>query len=151
VVPAGSTLDLNGLHLYVRSAQVDGTIVGGSFFRLASGGPLDFAAPTSGTIQATGELDEWTVFGRSGQSVAVVVNTGSGGLPTPIQPPLNWAQVTLVDPSGNPLATASNSQSGADALLIGVPMPVDGVYTVQVQAGPGHTSSTGNYIVGVYD
>ncbi len=30
IVPAGTTLDLNGLHLYARKAQVTGTVVGGS-------------------------------------------------------------------------------------------------------------------------
>ena len=151
LVPSGSTLDLNGLHLYVRSAQVNGTIVGGSLTRFPAGGPLTFATPTSGTLQIVGELDDWTIFGRANQSLAVIVNTGSGGNPAPLPPSLNYAQVQVVDASGNVLATASNSQYGANATLLNVTLPADGTYHIQVSAPAGQSSSTGNYVLTAYD
>src|SRR5207249_1308585 len=95
IVPSGATLDLNGLSVYVRSAQVNGTIVGGTLTRLAAGGALGFSNPTPATLQAASELDDWTLFGRANQALAVVVNTGSGGVPTPLLPTLNYAQVQL--------------------------------------------------------
>src|SRR5438309_1648273 len=36
-VPAGTTLDLNGLHLYARATQIAGTILGGSVGMVADG------------------------------------------------------------------------------------------------------------------
>src|SRR5262249_19989322 len=95
--------------------------------------------------------DDWTFFGRASQSVALVVNTGSGGVPTPLQPSLNWAQVTLLDPNGIVVATTSNATAGADASLLRVALPSDGIYHIQVQAEPGHTSSVGSYALGAYD
>jgi Bacterial pre-peptidase C-terminal domain len=151
IVPSGATLDLNGLHLYVRSAQVDGTITGGSLMRLSAGGPLQFATPTSGTLQSVGELDDWTLFGRADQSLAVIVNTGSSGSPAPVQPSLNFAQVQVVDASGDVLATAINSQSGTNAAIVGVTLPADGTYHIRVSAPAAQPSSTGSYVVSVYD
>jgi YD repeat-containing protein len=151
IVPSGATLNLNGLHLYVRSAQVNGTITGGSLQRVSAGGPLTFATPTSGTLQSAGELDDWTVFGRANQSFAVIVNTGSSGNPTPLQPSLNFAQVQVVDASGNVLATASDSQSGTNAAILGLTLPADGTYHIKVSAPAAHSASTGSYVVSVYD
>ena len=151
VVPSGTTLDLNGLHLYVRAAQIKGSIAGGSVSTLASGGPIALGDPTPGTIQLAGDVITWTVYGRANQGLSVVVNTGSLGVPTPLSPALNYAQVQLIDPNGNILNTASNSQSGADAVLLGVTLPVDGTYRILVSAAPAHPLSTGGYNLTVYD
>ena len=40
VVPAGATLNLNGLNLYVNDAEISGTIIGGSVTGISEGGPL---------------------------------------------------------------------------------------------------------------
>ena len=56
-----------------------------------------------------------------------------------------------MDPNGNVVATASNNQSGANASLLAVSLPVDGTYHIQVSAPAGHSSSTGNYVLSVYD
>ena len=40
VVPAGSTLDLNGLNLYTRTSQITGNVIGGTISELPSGGPF---------------------------------------------------------------------------------------------------------------
>ena len=151
VVPAGATLNLGGLALYVRFAQVGGTVTGGTLSRLAGGGPLTFATPTPGSLQAVGELDDWTLYGRANQSLSVVVNTGTGGVPTPLPPDLNFAQLQLFDPGGNLLATASTGQSGGDASILGTTLPADGLYRIRVSAAPGNSTSTGNYVLTAYD
>jgi hypothetical protein len=151
VVHGGATLDLNSVHLYFRTASVDGTVIGGSPSRLAAGGPLSWGNPSAGDLQAPGQVDDWSLYGRAGQSIALVVNTGNGGVPTPVQPPLNYAQVTLLDPNGKQVAVSSNTQSGADASILGALLPADGTYHIRVQAAPGQPSSTGNYVLSAYD
>ncbi|MFI5454955.1 MAG: RHS repeat-associated core domain-containing protein [Isosphaerales bacterium] len=147
VVPAGCTLNLNGLHVYARVTQITGTIIGGAVNQPPSGGPISLNAPTPGSLSKTGQVDDWTFYGQAGQTVAVVVNTGSKGSLTPFQPSLNYAQVQLLDPGGNVVASATNTQAGADVTLIGVQLPADGTYQVQVQAPPSQAGSTGYYVI----
>ncbi len=151
IVPSGSTLDLNGLHLYYRAGEVNGTITAGSATPLAGGGPLPLNTSAPGNLQVAGEIDNWTFFGRAGQLVDVFLHTGSGGTPSPIQPPLDQGDVTLLDPNGNQVAIASNSQSGADASILSQVLPADGTYQIKVQAAARDSSATGNYIVAAYD
>src|SRR5262249_16166481 len=42
-------------------------------------------------------------------------------------------------------------QSGGDAVLQQIALPADGTYHLQVQAAPGHSSNTGNYVIVVFD
>ena len=60
VVPAGSTLDLNGFHAYARLGQIAGAVVGGSVSRLPDSGPIILDSTTFGSISTAGELDEST-------------------------------------------------------------------------------------------
>jgi RHS repeat-associated protein len=151
VVPAGTTLDLNGLHLYTRIAQLNGTIVGGTITPLPSGGPLVVDVSAPGNLATVGHVDDWTFFGRAGQTVTVIVSPGSAGSPPPLPPPLNYAQVTIMDSSGNVLGTASNSQTGADVSLAGIALAADGVYHIHVQAPAAQSNSTGNYVITAYN
>jgi RHS repeat-associated protein len=148
-VPAGTTLDLNGLHAYARDIQTGGSIVGGTVLQLPPGGPLPLASPAPAAIISDSQSDEWTFFGRAGQATTVVVNTGSSGIPQPSQPYLNFANVQLLDPSGNVLASSTNSQSGADVTLLEVALPVDGTYRVRVRAG--QTGGRGHYVLTLWD
>jgi hypothetical protein len=66
IVPAGTTLDLNGIHLYTRAAQIGGTVVGGLVTQLPDSGPINVATPTPGAIAVPGELDEWVVLRSCG-------------------------------------------------------------------------------------
>jgi YD repeat-containing protein len=152
LVPAGSTLDLNGLKLYARTAVINGTVTGGSISQLAAGGPLGFSTPTSATITSSKPSDDWTFFGRANQTVTVSVHTGSqSSFPQPLSPELNFAQLQILDANGNVLAAASNIQSGTDATLLGVPLPADGTYHVHVQAAALESSSSGNYSIALWD
>ena len=151
LVPAGTTLDLNGLQLYTRAAQIAGTVIGGTVTQIPDSGLVSLGTPTSGTISTPGELDEWTFFGRSGHSVGVVFGTGSDGSPAPVSPYLGYAEVRLLDASGNVLTSASNNSNGQTVSLDDVPLPADGNYRVQVHAPSGHTEATGNYMLSVWD
>jgi hypothetical protein len=59
-VPAGTTLNLNGLHVYARAAQVAGTVVGGSITVGKSNPTVTWASPASipfGTALGAAQLD----------------------------------------------------------------------------------------------
>ena len=151
IVPSGTTLDVNGLHVYARATQISGTILGGTVNQVADSGPIALGSSTPGTISLAGELDEWTFYGRAGREVTVVVNPGSSGSPAPLPPYLNWAMVRLLDDTTNVLATATNSSAGQVLTINDITLPADGTYRVQVRAAPQHSSSTGNYLVTVWD
>jgi RHS repeat-associated protein len=151
IVAQGSTLDLNGLHVYARTAQIAGTILHGSVSIVPPGGAIALNASAPGNLTASGQVDDWTFYGRAGQSVAATVHTGSGGTPAPsLTPFLNWAQVTLIDAGGHVLATAANSQSEADASIAPLTLPADGTYHIHVQAPASHPGSLGNYVISTY-
>ena len=150
-VPAGTTLDLNGLHVYTRESQIDGTVINGTINQVVSGGPIAFGQPVSGTIATVGQVDSWTFFGRAGSGATVLVNPGDASAPAALIPYIENAQVSLIDPNGNVLATESDASPGDLLTLLRVSLPVDGVYTIQVQAEASQPSSTGHYELTVYD
>ena len=135
-VASGSTLDLNSLHVYTRNAQITGSVINGTVTLLAPGGPITLGNSTSGNIKVATQTDVWTIFGRAGESLVLIVNTGTGGNPVPLTPNLNYAQVSLIDPNGNVLATASNSVSGANVVLPTVTLAADGLYQIKISNTP---------------
>jgi hypothetical protein len=147
-VPAGCTFDLNGLHLYVRTLQIAGSILGGTISQLPNSGPLAIGIPTSGTISIAGELDEWTFQGQAGHTVLVLVDPGSANI---LNPRLTYAYVRLLDPSTNLLGQASNTVASQTVGLTNIALPSDGTYRVWISAPANHSASTGNYQVTVYD
>ncbi len=151
IVPAGSTLDLNGLKLYTRAAQIAGTILNGTVTQIPDSGPITLAVPTPGTISPAGQLDEWTFFGRAGRSLTVSVTPGGNGASSPLPPALNWARVQLVDSSDQVLTTNDSATAGAAVTLLNVSLPADGIYKIRISAPPSHLSSTGNYVVTAWD
>ncbi len=151
VVPFGTTLDLNGLHVYARQSQVGGTIVGGTIQQLTPGGPLVLDTPAPGRLSQSGQVDTWTFYGLAGRAVTVVVDTGSQGTIVPLQPYLSNAQVQVVAPDGTVLASGSSAQAGADVVLSGIRLPADGTYQVKVQAPSAAPGSTGDYVVSEWD
>ena len=151
VVPSGSTLDLNGLKLYYRAGQINGTVTAGSAIPLLGGGPLLLNSFAPGALQAAGEVDNWSFFGRAGQLVDILLHTGSSGTPAPLQPDLGYGQLTLWDPGGKVVNVASSSQSGADASILNLVLPADGTYQVKVQAAPESPAGVGNYVLAAYD
>ena len=150
VVPANATLELNGFHVYARSSQILGTVVGGTVMQVPDGGQVLFSTPTAGHIGAAAEQDEWWFFGRSGQSVAVVTNPRAS-LPAPLTPYLSYAEVKLLDAGDNVLATGSSLGAGAVVTLNNIALPADGVYRIQISAPTTQPQSTGNYLVTLWN
>jgi hypothetical protein len=147
IVPTGSTLNLNGLHVYARASDIRGPIVGGPVNQVPPG-PLALATPAPGFITSDQQVDEWTIFARAGQSVRVILSTGAQGNPPPLQPFLNFARLRIADQNNQELASGMNSQSGADINLLIDNLPADGTYRLQVRAQP---ANTGHYVVTAWD
>ncbi|MDB5389702.1 MAG: repeat protein, partial [Planctomycetaceae bacterium] len=150
-VVGNSTFDLNNLHVYTRITQINGTILGGSLNVLPDGGPISLNLPTPGSIAVPGEQDNWTFFDRAGQAVTIQVNPGTAIQPATLPQTVDFAQVTLLDSSGNILATASNTSAGQLATLLAVAIPADGTYRVQVSAPGDHAGNQGNYELAVWN
>jgi hypothetical protein len=151
IVPQGATLNLNGLHLYVRGAQIAGTVVGGSVTIVPVTNAITPGTPAFGGLSIPGSVDSWTFTGTAGESIAAALNPGGGG-PIPAFPPrLDFGQIELVDSSGTVLATASSATAGSTALINGFTLPSTGTYTIDVQASTAAPASTGNYVLSVYN
>jgi len=149
IVPGGSTLNLNGLHLYASLTQIGGTITNGTISQVTNNGAaLVFSTSTPGTLSAAGTSNEFTFFGRAGQQVTVVVDPGSGNVPPP---KLNCAEVQLLDPSTNLLGQTNNSVAGAPVVLISAGLPTDGTYQIRVRAPVNQPASAGNFLLTVWD
>src|SRR5581483_3797301 len=151
IVTAGSTLDLNGLHVYARVMQIDGATLNGAVTLVADGGAIERNRTTPGALSAAGEVDDWTFFGRAGEPVALILATGDGGAPAPLPMHLDYGQVSLVGPDGQTIGTAGNSQTGADAALLDATLPAAGTYHVHVADSADHADSTGNYLLTAWD
>jgi len=150
-VPAGCTLDLNGLHVYVRCMQGTGRIIGSPMV-LGAGGPLKLNTPASGMISQAGQVDNYTfTSAQIGQTVTVVVSTGGQSSLPPSAPTVNYVQVQLLDPSGNVLMTQTNPQTGGDCTLSGIQLSVSGTYQIKVQVPASEAGSKGNYYVTVWN
>src|SRR5262249_43210175 len=91
VVPSGATLDLHGLQVYARGAQIQGQIRNGSGSFVPSGGSLVLNQPSSGALNTAGQVDDWTFFGRAGQAVTAVVSTATGNNPAALTPAVGYA------------------------------------------------------------
>ncbi len=148
LVPAGATLDLNGLNLYTRALQQLGTVLNGTITIVPDSGPLTLGQLTPGSISVAGQVDEWTFFSRSDQQVTIVVNPGSSGA---VAPQLNWANVQMFNPVGASLASVSSTVAGAVLTLPNVPTQTTGIYSVRVRAEANRPASTGNYSITAWD
>ena len=147
VVPSGNTLDLNGLHAYARATQISGTVLNGTVAQIPNSGTIGFANPTLGNIAMSGQLDQWTFFGRAGQVYTVLVDPGTGsGVP----PYLNLVEATVMNTNGVVLATGTNSSSGTPVLLSNIAITNDGNYGIQVYASPVSPNRTGHYMVTIW-
>jgi YD repeat-containing protein len=151
LVDGSSNLDLNSLHTYTRITQVAGQVTGGTLSILKDGGEIEQGLPTPGAITASGEKDEWTIFGRAGQTLTIQANPGLSVQPAPVAPALVFAQVRLLDPDGHVIATAESTSAGQIASLYAVTLPTDGTYRIQIGAPADHSDSQGNYVLSVWN
>jgi hypothetical protein len=151
VVPSTATLDLNGLRVYALATEISGAILNGSVTLLADSGPLTLGTANPGLIATSGEVDEWTFTGYAGRTMTLVVNPGTSGSPPALQPPLQYAQVRVLDAAGNVVAQGGSTTSGQVVTLSNFSLAATGVYRVQIQATAAHPTSAGNYVIGLYD
>lgn len=151
VVPANSELDLAGLNLYARSALLEGTVSGGAVTIVDMPGVLPFNTPTSGTIQAIGEVDEWTFDGIVGQQISIIADPGDGISFLPFAPTLGQVRVELVSPSGAVISAGENSAANEVARMNGIRLAESGIYRVRVAAASSTPDGTGNYRITLAD
>ena len=161
IVPNGASLDLNGIHLYVRGAEIgpNAEIFNGTVTTVPGGGALQSIGgqlntpPVQSLLGNAGEIDNWTYAGRAGETVTIAVNPGTSGVLAAPSPQLTWVTVTLLDQFNDVLASATNDNAGGGSIvtLSNITFPTNAVYTIQVKASPGHPNSTGWYGLSVYD
>jgi hypothetical protein len=147
VVPAGTTLNMNGFHVYARATQIGGTILNGTVTQIPNSGSIGFGNPSLGNIATAGQLDQWTFFARAGQFYTVLVDPGSD-IGTP--PYLGYVKAQVVNSNGVVLASNTNASNGSAVLLSGVAITNDGTYSVEVQASAISPGSTGHYMVTIW-
>jgi hypothetical protein len=151
VVATGAKLDLAGFHVYVRQAQLAGTVTNGTVTQIPDSGPVARNAGTPGAISLPGELDEWTFYGRAGETLVVAVNTGPGGAFAPVAPQIGYAEVLVLDPGGQVIGSATSTASNQIVTATGLTLPADGQCRVHVHAPADHSTASGNYTVAVWD
>ena len=69
IVPSGATLNLNGLHIYVRGEQIgaQAAIVDGTVTLVAGGGAIAKNTAVPADLVNVGEQDDWSFFGFRGR------------------------------------------------------------------------------------
>ncbi len=144
-------LNLNGIHVYARAVQINGTVTGGTITQLPDGGAIQVNSPLPGSISPAGNQDSWTFFGHAGEAVTAYVNPGTGTAPAPIGSGLTYANIQLIEPNSTLLASGASGSGGGAVSLANISLPADGVYTIKIGAAASHPNNTGNYILGVWD
>ncbi len=152
IVPAGATLNLNNLHVYVRGDQISGTLVGGMVTLIPVGGSLALNTPTPGTLTPCRRGRRLDVLRDGGRIAHDPAQSGhrrhvAGRLSDPELGPGLAPECRAAARWRRP-AAAARARSPASA---GSSLPASGTYTIQVQAAAGQSSSTGNYVLSAYD
>lgn len=148
VVPSSATLDLNGLNLYARAVQIEGTILNGTVQQLPETGNITLGEFVPAAISDPGELDEWSFYGLAGSSIFIVLNPsglGTNAVPGALGPQLQDGHVEILAPDNTVLASADGTSSGEILTLENVTLPVNGTYRVRVRAADSQSGRTGNY------
>ena len=84
-VPTGCTLDLNGLHVYARTAQIDGTVTGGTITTLSSNANYALIDPISPHLHGI-ERVQWVASGVdvTGMTADVSATSSEGSTPVAV-------------------------------------------------------------------
>ena len=151
IVGNGATLNLNGLAVFARSTSITGSVVGGTISVYPEGVPLLLNQPASGSIAVAGQVDQWSLWGRVGDRLQLVLDTASSQLGFPLQPSLTRSALELVAPNGQIVATATAASNGASVLLGPIVLDQDGHYLVRVRAASTLPDSVGNYLITAQD
>jgi methionine-rich copper-binding protein CopC len=94
-------------------------------------GFLIYDPSVTGAINFAGDTDTYTLGLAAGQQISLVLN---------VDPSLQGA-ITLVDPNGNQVATATSAVAGATAVIEEAPVSISGTYKLVVSGNSGF----GNY------
>lgn len=99
-----------------------------------TGNADDFAcgAVVQNTIQSPGQIHSYQFYGTIGDVVYIKMSRVNGDL---------WPQISLYDPNGSLLKSASGISSTA---ITSDPLPVSGTYSVIAQEGFSGTTGTYN-------
>ncbi|MFO0943395.1 MAG: hypothetical protein U0930_21890 [Pirellulales bacterium] len=154
-VRSGASLDLYGHNIYARVAHIDGSVVNNSLtpasLVIVPPGTIFSGTATAGTLAQSGDHNQHTFFGRAGQVIAAELNTYVAAGATVIQTPIFYGKVSLIDPDGVVVATASSPGFAEPAALPATTLAKTGNYTIQVQAPDNQPTATGNYLLTYFD
>jgi len=135
-VPAGVILDTLGVHNAAFSGTYVVDIVSEPYPTPLQAkdpaGSLIYDPSVSGSIGFVGDTDTYTLPLTAGQTLTLVMTTGSGLTGT----------VTLLGPGGNTIGTATGSGPGATVVLETAPVTTAGTYSL---VASGFGGSTGTY------
>ena len=135
-VPAGAILDQFGvpqprIHRHLHRRHRVGTLS-----HAAPGqdpaGSLIYDPSVSGSVGFVGDTDTYTLPLAAGQTLSLVLTTDPSLIGT----------ITLLDPSGNTIASATAAGAGANAVLETAPITTAGTYSLVVSGSGG---TTGGY------
>jgi hypothetical protein len=142
------TLPVNGTYRLTttRFNSVNGKTAGrlnlsinGSPAELKTRGRLTPGQRGIGRLDDNTPADRWTYTGKAGDVIGIVARATAGDLDTVL---------TVLDPKGATIAVNDDPRAGqtTDSEIIGVRLPVDGVYTVILsRVGTRTRGSAGNY------
>jgi len=150
VVPNGALLDLNGLSVYARAAQVaPGSIIGGNVTLVPSSGErLLSGQRVTSSLQPSGSPVSWAFFARAGDSLVLRLEMAGSALPSP---PLNFATLQVTDPGGHLLALVTNATAQVGVTLQLPQLAVDGLYTVSVASPEKPGANLGYFAITFWD
>jgi enterochelin esterase-like enzyme len=92
------------------------------------GGVLAIGESVQGDL-LSGERDTWTFMGRTGQRVTVSMERAPADQPDALDP-----YIELIAPDGTLVAADDNSGPVRDAILLGAPLPMNGLYSIQARS-----------------
>ena len=151
VVPSSATLDLNGLHLYARVTKISGSVINGTITTVPDGGAIPINSSSIGSISSSGQIDNWTFYGRAGRNITVSINPSATGTLPAISPTLNYASIEILDPQNNVVSSQEGDVSGAVVSISDFTLPATGTYTLRVKATAAHSANIGSYTIALWD
>lgn len=99
-----------------------------TYARQSGGGVIQFGETIAADL-ASGETDTWTFTGRVGQMVTISMERFPADQADALDP-----YIDLLGPDGTLIVSDDDSGPGQDALILGVTLPADGVYSIQLSS-----------------
>lgn len=144
VIDANATFNLAGIHVYARSFKgnaVDPTDPNNKVKVIPAGGNLPFNLTIPAKTASTTDSHTWTFQGRDGARINLDVQPTTATF---------WVRLRLVDALGTTVATEVSTSAGGLAKLRDFELKSTGLYSVIIEAAPGHPSA-GDYTITAVD